>query len=102
MVGRPCYEALRGEREGGGPFECPRASALARVGHAVPSYDMRIETRAGGKRWVNVSVLGVDSEEGTYLIHLLRDAQREHETLEMARDLVRSLLGREGFALPKG
>jgi len=91
IVGRPCYEALRGEREGGGRLcasGCP-VMALARVGHAVPSYDMRIETRVGGKRWVNVSVLSVDSEEGTYLIHLLRDAQREHETLEMARDLVR-------------
>lgn len=91
MVGRPCHESLRGECEGGGRVcarGCP-VMALARAGHAVPSYDMRIETRVGGKRWVNVSVLCVDAEEGPYLVHMLRDAQGAHEALEMARDLVR-------------
>ena len=63
--------------------------ALARAGHAVPSYDMRVETRITGKRWVSVSVLSVDSDDGPYLVHLLRDAQKAHDALEMARDLVR-------------
>ena len=63
--------------------------ALARAGHAVPSYDMRIDTRLAGKRWVSVSVLSVDSDDGPYLVHLLRDAQKAHDALEMARDLVR-------------
>lgn len=60
--------------------------ALSRAGHAVPSYDMRVDTRIAGKRWVNLSVSSVDSEDGPYLVHLLRDAQK---ALEMARDLVR-------------
>ncbi|MEJ7843331.1 MAG: LuxR C-terminal-related transcriptional regulator [Rubrobacter sp.] len=97
MVDRQCHESLRGECEGGGRLcakGCP-VMALARLGRAVPSYDMRIQTRVGGKRWVNVSVLCVDSEEGPYLVHLLRDAQGAHETLEMARDLVRLSSGRE-------
>ena len=63
--------------------------ALSRAGHAVPSYDMRVETRIAGKRWVSVSVLSVDSDDGPYLVHLLRDAQKAHDALEMARDLVR-------------
>lgn len=92
MVGRPCYQALRGECEGGGLLYkggCP-VMALARAGHAVPSYDMRIDTRLAGKRWVSVSVLSVDSDDGRpYLVHLLRDAQKAHDALEMARDLVR-------------
>jgi PAS domain S-box-containing protein len=91
VVGRPCHQTLRGECEGGGRLcgrGCP-VMALARMGHAVPNYDTRIETRVGGRRWVNVSVLCVDSEEGPYLIHLLRDVQGAHEAIEMARDLVR-------------
>ena len=50
---------------------------------------MRIFTRSSGRRWVNVSILTVDSEEGPYLVHLVRDAQEAHETLEMARGLIR-------------
>ena len=37
---------------------------------------------------MSVSNLTVESEEGTYLVHLLRDAQGEHDTLEMARGLI--------------
>jgi PAS domain S-box-containing protein len=91
MVGRPCHQALRGELEGGGRLcakGCP-IMALSRAGHAVPGYDMRVETRIAGKRWVSVSVLSVDSGDGSYLVHLLRDAQKAHDALEMARDLVR-------------
>lgn len=97
VVGRPCHQTLRGEGEGGGRLcgrGCP-VMALARVGHAVPSYDTRIETRVGGRRWVNVSVLCVDSEEGPYLVHLLRDVQGAHEAIQMARDLVRLSSGGE-------
>jgi PAS domain S-box-containing protein len=97
VVGKQCHETLRGECEGGGRLcarQCP-VMALARVGHTVQSYDMRIETRIGGKRWVNVSVLCVDTEDGTYLVHMMRDAQRAHETLEMARDIVRLSSGGE-------
>ena len=97
VVGRPCHQTLRGECEGGGRLcarGCP-VMALARMGHAVPNYDTRIETRVGGRRWVNVSVLCVDSEEGPYLVHLLRDVQGAHEAVEMARDLVRLSSGGE-------
>jgi len=90
MIGKPCYEALRGECEGGSSFcasECP-VMRMARAGQPVSSYDMRISTRWGGKRWVGVSILSVDSKEGSYLVHLLRDSQKTHETLEMARGLI--------------
>lgn len=90
MIGKPCYEVLRGECEGGNAFcahECP-IMRLARAGQPVSSYDMRVSTRWSGKRWVGVSILSVDSEEGPYLVHLLRDSQKTHETLEMARGLI--------------
>jgi DNA-binding CsgD family transcriptional regulator len=91
MVGRRCYEALLGERECGSPVctdDCP-VMRLARVGRPVSSYDMRVAALSGEKRWVNVSILSLDSAEGPYLVHLLRDAQEKHETLEMAQQLIR-------------
>ena len=91
VVGAPCYQSLRAECEGGGSFcthEC-YVMRLARTGQPPPSYDMCISTRWGQKRWVGVSILSVSSDEGPYLIHLLRDAQKSHETLEMARGLIR-------------
>jgi PAS domain S-box-containing protein len=91
MIGKLCYEALRGECEDGSSFcasECP-LMRMARAEQAVSNYDMRLSTRWGQKRWVGVSILSVDSEEGTYLMHLLRDVQKTHETLEMARGLIR-------------
>jgi PAS domain-containing protein len=66
MVGKPCYEALQGECEGGNPLGADLCSVmrLAEGGRSLPSYEMRLFTRSGGKRWVNVSTLIVDSEEG--------------------------------------
>lgn len=100
MVGRRCGEALRGECEGGGRL-CLAGCAvmkLARAGQPIPSYDMRVMTRMGGRRWLNVSTLSVEAEEGVYLVHLLRDVQKDHDALEMARDLIR-LHAREGGIL---
>jgi DNA-binding CsgD family transcriptional regulator len=91
MIGKRCYEVLIGECEGGTRFcshGCP-VMRMFQAGQPVSSYDMRVCARWGGKRWVNVSILSVDCEEGTYLVHLLRDAQEIHETLEMARGLIR-------------
>ena len=49
---------------------------------------MRINTRLAQKRWVGISNLTVETEEGPYLVHLLRDSQDAHDTLEMARGLI--------------
>jgi DNA-binding CsgD family transcriptional regulator len=90
VVGKRCYEVVLGKREGGNPFCTPGCSVmhLTQAGRPVSSYDMRITTRSGEKRWVNVSNLTVDSDEGPYLVHLMRDSQGAHETLEMTRGLI--------------
>lgn len=91
MVGKPCYEALQGECEGGNPFSEQLCSVmrLAQEGRSAPSYDMRLFTRSGGRRWVSVSTLDVEAKEGPYLVHLVRDSQKVHEILEMAQELIR-------------
>ena len=90
MTGKRCYEAVLGEREGGEPFCSYGCSVmrLAQVGRPISNYDMRVATPSRKKRWVNVSVLSIDSDEGPYLVHLLRDSQKTHDTLEMARGLI--------------
>jgi PAS domain S-box-containing protein len=92
MIGEPCYEAVQGECEGGTSFSAHLCSVmhLAQEERSAPSsYEMRLFTRSGRERWVNVSTLAVDAEEGPYLVHLVRDSQRVHETLEMAQGLIR-------------
>lgn len=91
IVGKRCYEVVLGEGEGGNPvctYGCSVMN-LSRAGLPVSSYEMRIKTRSGHRRWVNVSNLSVDTGDGPYLVHLLRDSQGTHETLEMARGLIR-------------
>jgi len=91
VVGRPLYDAVAGEREDGAPFcrcGCP-VMRLARAGLPIPPHEARLYSPSGKKRWMGVTVLVVYAEEGPYLICLLRDSQRMHETLEMARGLIR-------------
>ena len=91
MVGKPCYEALQGECEGGNPFSEQLLSVmrLAQEGRSTPSYEVHLFTRSGGRRWVNVSNLAVEAEEGPYLVYLVRDSQKAHEVLEIAQELIR-------------
>jgi PAS domain S-box-containing protein len=89
-LGQPCYDAVMGEREDGGPFCAHGCSVmhLAQAHRPVSSFEMRIKTRSGVKRWMNVSNLTVETEEGPYLVHLLRDSQGTHDAVEMARGLI--------------
>ena len=92
MIGEPCYEVVQGECEGGTSFSAHLCSVmhLVQEERSVPSsYEMSLFTRSGRERWVNVSTLAVDADEGPYLVHLVRDSQRVHETLEMAQGLIR-------------
>src|ERR687897_3272491 len=67
-LGQPCYDAVMGEREDGGPFCAHGGSVmhLARAHRPVSAFEMRIRTRSGDRRWESVSKLTVESEEGPY------------------------------------
>jgi PAS domain S-box-containing protein len=101
-LGQPCYHAVMGEREDGGPFCAHGCSVmhLAQAHRPVSSFEMRIKTRSGVKRWMNVSNLTVETEEGPYLVHLLRDSQGTHDALEIARGLIQ-LSSKEEAPAPK-
>ncbi len=87
---KPCYDMVLGEREGGERFCSWGCSVMrmSREGRPVSSYDMHIHSPAGGKRWVNVSTLSILDEDGAYIIHLMRDSEETHKTVEMARSLI--------------
>ena len=89
-AGKLCYDAVMGEREDGGPFCAHGCSVmhLARAHRPVSSFEMRIRTRSGERRWVSVSNLTLETEEGPYLVHLLRDSQGTHDALQMAHGLI--------------
>ena len=89
-LGKRCYEAVMGEREGGQPFCAHGCSVmhLAQSHRPVSSFEMCIRTRSGDKRWVSVSNLTIETQEGPYLVHLLRDSQGTHDALQMARGLI--------------
>ena len=89
-VGKLCYEAVMGEREDGGPF-CAHGCVvmhLARAHRPVSSFEMRIRTRSGDRRWVSASNLTIETDGGPYLVHLLRDSQGTHDALQMAQGLI--------------
>lgn len=99
-VGKPCYEVVLGEREDGERF-CSWGCSVMRMsqeGRPVTSYDMQVHSPSGGKRWVNVSTLSIDSEDGVYVVHLMRDSHGAHETLEMARDIIKLSKKNDGNA----
>lgn len=90
VLDKPCYEVILGERENGERF-CGWGCSVMRMsqeGRPVLSYDMKVQSPSGGKRWVNVSTLSIECDEGIHIVHLLRDAQKTHETLEMAQGLI--------------
>src|SRR5215207_6544847 len=99
-LGKLCYEAVMGESEGGQPFCAHGCSVmhLAQEGRPVSSYEMKIRTRSGRRRWVNASNLTIKTVEGPYLVHLLRDSQGTHDTLEMAHGLIQLSSKREAPA----
>jgi DNA-binding CsgD family transcriptional regulator len=99
-LGKLCYETVMGEGEGGQPFCAHGCSVmhLAQAHQPVSSYEMRIRTRSGQKRWVSASNLTIETDEGFYLVHLFRDSQGTHDTLEMARGLIQLSSKREAPA----
>jgi DNA-binding CsgD family transcriptional regulator len=99
VVGERCFQVLQGELESGDAFCADGCSLmqLAKEGRPIASHEMRINTRLAQKRWVGISNLTVETEEGAYLVHLLRDSQGAHDTLEMARCLIQLSSKRESL-----
>ncbi len=77
VIGRTCYEFLRGCDDKGRPVcgqGCPVVT-LAVNNQAVTNYDVAMHTKTGVPLWVNVSILTSSFNEAAepIVIHLFRD-----------------------------
>ncbi len=82
VVGRPCYEVIRG-RDKLGAIVCQqacRAIALAGQGEPIPSTDLLTLTKRGQPLWLNVTcfTLPLASSGQVAVIHLFRDLSRQN------------------------
>ena len=78
VIGQFCYQLLRGCDEGAHLIcgaRC-RVAKLTLKSRPVPNYDIRVTTKQGDKRWLNMSVFaykvtGIESKK--VIIHLFHD-----------------------------
>jgi PAS domain S-box-containing protein len=88
VVGRPCYEMLRGCNDKGQAvcYHNCRVMYAALSGNPVPDFDVVVCTQSNHMRWVNVSVLTrppARDETSPLIVHLFRDATdiKQHQQL---------------------
>lgn len=81
VKGQLCYRLLRGCNDRGQVtcrYHCPVArTALA--GGTVENYDLAVQTKVGGLRWINTSILTfrpLATEAKPVIVHLFRDATK--------------------------
>ena len=70
VLGRPCCEILCGHEDQGFPFcrsQCPVVTHT-KTGQTIPNFDLWVRTRAGARRWVNLSILASPQEQASPLI----------------------------------
>jgi PAS domain S-box-containing protein len=100
-----CDSVLEGQDARGNSICTPDCRVLEMAGKCVPvpSFDVKVKTRSGGRRWVNVSILQCRTVSGELLVvHLLRDIH-SHKILESMTEKfltqVGSLTGRDVASL---
>ncbi len=75
VVGRRCYEILRGSDEHGNVLCHLHCHVLTMAKRRRPAHAHDVWTRRkdGAERWLNVSTVLVPDGEGTIVVHLMRD-----------------------------
>ncbi len=91
VLGRPCYEVMRGETLSGHPF-CSLSCAVGHrlgCGSGVRNFDIQTHTKAGKVIWLNVSSLPVPSrkKDRFLFVHLFRDIGRQATVRHLVNEL---------------
>ena len=81
VLGKPCYDVLRG-RNKLGAVVCTQACdaiALSKSGKLIPTTDLLMPTKAGHQLWLNVShfALPLMPSANVAVIHIFRDVTRQ-------------------------
>lgn len=93
VLGKYCYEVVLGTDYEGHPFcrrACPAIRA-ARLGRAVPNYDIACH-RNGGEVWLNVSIVPVTGANGdAKAIHMIRDVSQRRQSERLAQATIETV-----------
>jgi PAS domain S-box-containing protein len=108
VIDKPCAELFQGHDAFGTQICTEHCNVIECAKHHLetPNYDLEVETRAGGKIWVNISILVFHDERANrnLVVHMARDIterkrqeQLTRKLLEIAKDV--SALADDGEAL---
>lgn len=91
VLGRPCYEVMRGETLSGHPF-CSLSCAVGHrlgCGGGVRNFDIQTHTKGGKVIWLNVSSLPVPSKKKDrfLFVHLFRDIGKQAKVRHLVNEL---------------
>ncbi len=101
VVGKPCYEVMRG-RDSRNYLFCRRNCPIltnARKGRSSLDYDILCHLPNGQGKWVNVSVAIRKGRRTLEVVHMFRDVTHHRRTEEFARKAgaaLRQLLDEDG------
>ena len=104
VLGRPCYEVMRGETLSGHPF-CSRLCAVGHrlgCGSGVRNFDIQTRTKGGKVIWLNVSSLPVPSrkKDQFLFVHLFRNIGKQATVRHLVNELHSVLSVREERLVP--
>ena len=94
VVGRTCYDVLRGLDAAGNPYchhDCdPMLCTL--LGGKTPTYDIETQRPGGQRLWLNVTVIGFPSgNDGAQAVHLFRNVTRQRRAQALAERVVETV-----------
>lgn len=101
VEGLPCYQIIGGLDARGQRVccrDCPVVVSVLR-GVVVADYDVRVHTKSGQGRWINVSVLTLPApnDDGRpTIIHLFRDATKKKQNEQFIQRVLSALDGLQG------
>lgn len=93
VVGRKCYQLLQGMDEESRLIckACCQVAQLALSSEPVSSYDVRVRTGRGDRRWLNMSILALKVAEGgdmKLIAHLFRDISQKKDSELLFRKIL--------------
>jgi len=104
VEGQPCYKILGGCDDKSQPICCFHCQVVSIIGEGkpVPNYNIAVHTKAGKKRWINVSILStlVEDESAPVVIHLFRDATLLKQNDRFVHRVLNAIDGLEESPLP--
>jgi PAS domain S-box-containing protein len=90
VLGKPCCEILAGRDEHDNRlcYQGCHVMTLVKLGEAVRSFDMQLQTKRGDSVWINISILALPNGRpgDSVAVYLFRDVTAAHGILGVVRE----------------